>query len=131
MVNPIKETRAQARSFLYRIYHLPRFINPIFQMERLINSTNCTDDSYFLCDRVCAQNKKLKEDILVAFDRGKMWAGKWCITFWVLMRKHREIYLHSIRISVQCIRTSVQCINPPPLPPKKKKKKKTPRDYPP
>ena len=26
------------------------------------------------------------------------------------MRKHREIYLHSIRMSVQCIRTSVQCI---------------------
>ena len=39
-----------------------------------------------------------------------MWAGKWCIAFWVLMRKHREIYLHSIRMSVQCIRTSVQCI---------------------
>ena len=41
-----KETRAlahsflyrQALSFLYRIYHLPRFINPIFQMEQLINS---------------------------------------------------------------------------------------------
>ena len=26
------------------------------------------------------------------------------------MRKHREIYLYSIRMSVQCIRTSVQCI---------------------
>ena len=26
------------------------------------------------------------------------------------MRKHREIYLHSIRMSVQCIRKSVQCI---------------------
>ena len=26
------------------------------------------------------------------------------------MRIHREIYLHSIRMSVQCIRTSVQCI---------------------
>ena len=26
------------------------------------------------------------------------------------MRKHREIYLHSIRMFVQCIRTSVQCI---------------------
>ena len=24
--------------------------------------------------------------------------------------KHREIYLHSIRMSVQCIKTSVQCI---------------------
>ena len=29
------------------------------------------DGNYFLCDRVCSQNKKLKEDILVAFDRGK------------------------------------------------------------
>ena len=27
------------------------------------------DDSYFLCDRVSSQSKKLKEDILVAFDR--------------------------------------------------------------
>ena len=26
------------------------------------------------------------------------------------MRKYREIYLHSIRMSVQCIRTSMQCI---------------------
>ena len=26
------------------------------------------------------------------------------------MRKHSEIYIYSIRISVQCIRTSVQCI---------------------
>ena len=33
-----KETRAQAHSFLYPIYNLPRFIDPIFQMERLINS---------------------------------------------------------------------------------------------
>ena len=33
-----KETRAQAHLFLYRIYHLPRFINPILQMERVINS---------------------------------------------------------------------------------------------
>ena len=29
----------------------------------------CTDDSYFLCERVCTQSKKLKEDILVVFDR--------------------------------------------------------------
>ena len=35
------------------------------------------------------------------------------------MRKHREIFLHSIRMSVQCIRTSVQCIQA------------KPRDYPP
>ena len=30
---------------------------------------SCTDNKYFLCDRVCTQSKKLKEDILVAFDR--------------------------------------------------------------
>ena len=29
------------------------------------------DDSYFLCDIVCTQTKKLKVDILVAFDREK------------------------------------------------------------
>ena len=33
-----KETRAQAYLFLYRIFNLPRFINMIFQMGRLINS---------------------------------------------------------------------------------------------
>ena len=34
---------------------------------------NCTDDNYFLCDRVCSQTKnfKFKEDILVAFDQEK------------------------------------------------------------
>ena len=26
---------------------------------------------------------KLYEDILASLDRGKMWAGKWRITFWV------------------------------------------------
>ena len=30
---------------------------------------NCTDGNYFLCNRVCSQRKKLKQDILVAFDR--------------------------------------------------------------
>ena len=39
------------------------------------------DDSCFFCDRVCTQSKILKEDILVVFDRGKMWAGKWCYNF--------------------------------------------------
>ena len=29
---------------------------------------SCTDKINFLCDIVCAQSKKLKEDILVAFD---------------------------------------------------------------
>ena len=32
---------------------------------------NCTDSNYFLSERVCTQSKKLKEDILVAFDRNK------------------------------------------------------------
>ena len=58
-----------------------------------------------ICDRVSTQSKKLKDAILVAFDRGRCGLEKW-----VWMRKHREIYLHSIRMSVQCIRTSVQCI---------------------
>ena len=33
---------------------------------------NCTDDSNFLCDGVCTQSTKLKEDIVVAFDRGNV-----------------------------------------------------------
>ena len=37
----------QAHSFLYRIYHLPRFINSIFQMERLINSIHFITSSEF------------------------------------------------------------------------------------
>ena len=41
------------------------------------------DKINFLCGIVCAQSKKLKEDILVAFGRENLWAGKWCITFWV------------------------------------------------
>ena len=32
---------------------------------------SCTDNNNFLCDRVCTQSKKLEEDILVAFWRGK------------------------------------------------------------
>ena len=32
---------------------------------------SCTDNIKFLCDRVCVQSKKLKEDILVAFDQEK------------------------------------------------------------
>ena len=48
-----KETCAQAHLFLYRIYHLPRFINPIFQMERLINSISSL--SHFNCfELVCS-----------------------------------------------------------------------------
>ena len=36
-----------------------------------------------------SQSEKLYEDILVR--SGKMWAEKGCITFWVKMKKHREI----------------------------------------
>ena len=91
--------------FEYRLCH-----NFSGEIRAWIKEISCTNNNYFLCDRVCTQSKKLKENILVAFWSGKLWAGKWCITFWVKMRKHREIYLHSIRMSVQCIRTSVQCI---------------------
>ena len=35
VVNPIKETRAQAHSFLYWIYHLPRFIAHSFLLSDL------------------------------------------------------------------------------------------------
>ena len=31
----------------------------------------CRDSNYFLCDRVCTPSKKLKEDILEAFDQEK------------------------------------------------------------
>ena len=37
----------------------------------LIIEINCTGNNYFLCDRVCSQSKKLKEDFLVAVDREK------------------------------------------------------------
>ena len=30
------------------------------------------DDNYFIYDRVCTQSKKLRDDILVAFDRENM-----------------------------------------------------------
>ena len=50
--------------FKYRLCH------KIFSGEdqAWIIEINCTDYSYFLCDRVWTQSKKLKEDILVAFD---------------------------------------------------------------
>ena len=38
----------QAHSFLYGFYHLPRFINPIFQIERLINSIYSIQDCLIL-----------------------------------------------------------------------------------
>ena len=53
----------KASYFEYRLCH------QIFSGEDQggIIEINCMDDSYFLCDRVCTQSKKLKEDILVAF----------------------------------------------------------------
>ena len=52
------------------------------------------DNNYFLCDRVCTQRKKLKEDILVEFDRKNV---GWKMVYNFLdidEKKHREIYLH-------------------------------------
>ena len=40
---------------------------------------------------------KLYEDILASLDRGKMWAGKWRITFWVRTRAGR--YYHNTGLS--------------------------------
>ena len=55
----------KASYFEYRLFH------KIFSGEdrAWIIEINCMDDNYFLCDKVCTQSKKLKEDILVAFDR--------------------------------------------------------------
>ena len=36
-----------------------------------------------ICDRVSTQSKKLKDAILVVFDRGKCGLEMVCITFWV------------------------------------------------
>ena len=57
----------KASYFEYRLCHKH------FRCEdqALIIEINCTDDNFFLCDRVCTRSKKLKEDILVAFDREK------------------------------------------------------------
>ena len=41
------------------------------KIEPEIIEINCTDENYFLCVRVCSENKKLKGDIRVAFDREK------------------------------------------------------------
>ena len=61
------------------------------------------DDNYFLCDRVCTQSKKIKEDIQVAFDQENV---GWKMVYNFLgidEKKYREIYFHSIRISEQYI----------------------------
>ena len=56
------------------IYFEYRLCHKIFSGDdraRVIE-INCKDDNYFICDRVCTQSKKLKGDILVAFDREKL-----------------------------------------------------------
>ena len=50
-------------------YFVNRLCHKMFNGETSLNYRNCTDDNNFLCDRVCTQSKKLKEDILVVFDR--------------------------------------------------------------
>ena len=61
----------KASYFEYRLCH------KIYSGEDRVRNIeiNCTDDNCFLSDRVCTQSKKLKEDILVAFDRGKCGLG--------------------------------------------------------
>ena len=54
----------KAYYFEYRLYH------KIFSDEdpAWIIEINCTDNNYFLCDRVCTQSKKLKKYILEGLD---------------------------------------------------------------
>ena len=40
-----------------------------------------------LCDRVCTQSKKFYDGYPGIVRSGKMWARKWCIVFWVAMKK--------------------------------------------
>ena len=67
---------------------------------------------YFMT-RVCTQSKKLFDDIMASLDLENMWAGKWCITFWVKMKKHGEISTF-FRLKHHCGKEvrhfSVQCI---------------------
>ena len=59
--------RHKASYFEYRLCH-KKFSG---EDRAWIIEINCTDDNYFLCDRVWIQGKKLKEHILEEFDRGK------------------------------------------------------------
>ena len=53
-----------ASYFEYRLCH-----NFFRSKDRAcIIEISCTDNNYFLCDRVCTQSKKHKEDVLVAFE---------------------------------------------------------------
>ena len=65
------------------------------------------------CDRVCTQSKKLYEAYPGIVTSGKMWAGKWCITFWVTMKRHGEISTY-FRLKHHCGKEvrhfSMQCI---------------------
>ena len=88
--------------------HGVHLTNAMYHQARIIE-INCMDGNYFLCDRVCAQSKKLKKDILVAFDQEKcgLENGIW------LSGYRSENILHSIRLSVQCTcesYTQMQCI---------------------
>ena len=58
--------------------------------------------SFFLCDRICTQSKKLKEDIMVAFDLESV-GWKKLNHFLRIDEKTLRNLLHLIRISVQCI----------------------------
>ena len=55
----------KASDFEYRLCH-KSFSGKV---RAWIIEINCTDDDYFNCYRVYTQNKMLKGDILVAFDR--------------------------------------------------------------
>ena len=57
----------KASYFEYRLCHI--FLSGEDQAQMI--EISCTDNIIFFHDIVCAQSKKLKEDILVAFDREK------------------------------------------------------------
>ena len=68
---------------------------------QFISIIQARSSSLKFCYRVCTQSKKLYEDILASLDPEKMWAGRWCITFWVKMNKHGEISTY-IRFKHHC-----------------------------
>ena len=73
---------------------------------------NCTDNNYFLCDRVCTQCRKLEEAILVVFD----WENVgWKMMYYFLgidekTQKNLLTVNQNIRKVYSNIQTSVQCI---------------------
>ena len=58
---------------------------------------------------VCTETKMFKEDILIEFGRENV-GRKMVYNCLGIDEKYKEIYLHSIRISMRYIRTSVQGI---------------------